>query len=146
MSQSREVFMGVSVMASMLCEFADAHSIVDVGDKKVLDAGDYPLAQDDPPDDDRMRQEIDALHVYVAQSMRALDDVLKSLSNLVTSEVRAKASEQAECGISEYQPQVTGSDDLLNLSHVRIDAYRLAKQAKRLAFLYSRVGYPDESA
>lgn len=145
-----ERFLGVTIAACTMQANVDYHWVSDCGDEcplseiKSQGAGDYPL--EDRVPDDRIQQEIDALHVYVARSMRALDDVLTSLVKMCPTPVVEQSIEQGESGLSNYQPRVDGSDELLNLSHVRIDAFRLAKQAQRLAYLYSKIGVPDESA
>lgn len=144
----KELFMGVEIVSGMMCFKAEAlstHAPDDSDSDRVVDAGDY---QPDLPAStaNDIQEEIDALHVYVARSMRALDDVLTSLVKMCPTPVVEQSVEQCESGLSNYQPRVDGSDELLNLSHVRIDAFRLAKQAQRLAYLYSKIGVPDESA
>ena len=125
----KERFLGLTITACTMEASIDSHWVSDCGDE-------YPLSSKTPDSDDGIQQEIDTLHVYLTQAMLALDDVLKPLHDVSSPEALAKSLDHAEASLLNYHPQTDGSDELLNLSHARVDAYRLAKLAQRLRSLY----------
>lgn len=147
----KELFMGVEVVSSMMfgdagvrMTYAPDDTGFDDGAIRVVDAGDY--LPDEQGQSSEIQKEIDALHVYVAKSIKSLEEVIRSMEAECSKRIIKDSIRMADDGLSNYEPRSSGSDELLNLSHARIDAFRLAKNAQRLAFLCVNRGTGDSPA
>lgn len=147
----KELFMGVEIISSMMfgdagirATYAPDDADFDDGAILVADAGDY-LSDEQGPSSE-IQNEIDTLHVYIGKSMRSLEEVIRSIESECSKRIVKDSIRIADDGLSNYEPRSSGSDELLNLSHARIDAFRLAKNAQRLAFLCVNRGTGDNPA